>query len=257
MSKLPEYFAIPQPEPAADTENTVCQEKPQTITLHFVDELTGRTATYDFPRGCQCRDVMDRLNREGFLYLHGFSYVIREFSHYIYDQAIDRIPLHNNDLLHVEMRGAEELRKSGSFDRFLEEYTVIVEWAEESSWGSKDNSRSAKILCYGFHTKAAIEDALEKHFPPPPESIAMGPYKGFRIDYDSWPEYRRHPNGENEKLIYLCQLSPQREIHVLAKRRKDVEQPFFMAPLYGCPTAKGLRDAVGALHCDVEIVSYE
>lgn len=50
MRKLLKYFGKPQPEPAAETEIAVSQESPQTITLYFVDELTGRTATYDFRR---------------------------------------------------------------------------------------------------------------------------------------------------------------------------------------------------------------
>lgn len=130
-----------------------------------------------------------------------------------------------------------------------EEYTVSIQWREtwEPMYGQlpKAVDRIDQILCHGYDTKASISMVLEQKYREGRSLI------DFRIDEQCWPQYRIYPNGEREELKYLCQLSPQREITLLAKAMR------FEACLYGCPKAASLRESAGPQHCDVEIVSYE
>lgn len=119
MKKLPGFIKKLLPERKDGPEKPVCQENPQTITLHFVDELTGRTATFDFPRDSQCRDVVNRLHWEAFLPKDVYAFQIREFACFPSYQEINGIHLRNGDTLHVVLENADELRKSGSLSRFL------------------------------------------------------------------------------------------------------------------------------------------
>ena len=271
MKKLPELIKKLLPERKGKPEKPVYPESSQTITLHFVDELTGRAATFDFPQSTLCWRIMFTLQENGFLPPDALGFRIQELKGIPLHREISSCPLRNGDTLHVVLEDADELRKSGSLSRLFEEYTVTIQWQEarERTFSREPEGSCcfARILCHGYDTKSGIEQKLGKKF-------AQGGTAAFKIDEEIWPQYRTHPNGEREKLVYLCQLNsqleyvipvqymaleaelPQQDISLYAKYIPS-EERLPPPPLYGCPTAKGLRDAVGALHCNVEIVSYE
>lgn len=178
-----------------------------------------------------------------------YAFEIREFSCFPSYQRIDCIPLRDGDTLHVMLKDADELRKSSSLSRFLEEYTVDIQWQE--SWGPeyvrppRPVDRFDQILFHGYDTKDSISMVLGQKYRAGSSLIS------FQISEECWPQFRTHPNGEREKLKYLCQLSPQRQIMLVAKAVRYEEV------LYGCPRAASLQEPAGTQHCDVEIVSYE
>lgn len=227
------------------------RENAPKITLHFVDEMTGRTSTFEIPNYYTCGNLTDHVASYGFLAKSRYSnlrYSIRELQEYRPYIKIKDTCLCNGDTLHVEFADVVMLRKSGTIERFFEEYEVTVQWKKIESrfyaLESSDQQYTEKFLCHGYETKSGIEEMLRREHAPGRD------YLQFRIRESSWPDYRAGNSIEPEETKYLCQISKDQKVLLLA------EAEMMEQDLYGCPTAKIFHRVDKLQNCSVEIVDY-
>ena len=194
------------------------RENAPKITLHFVDEMTGRTSTFEIPNYYTCGNLTDHVASYGFLAKSRYSnlrYSIRELQEYRPYIKIKDTCLCNGDTLHVEFADVVMLRKSGTIERFFEEYEVTVQWKKIESrfyaLESSDQQYTEKFLCHGYETKSGIEEMLRRKY------VEYDGCWEFRICESCWPENYVDSRGESGYIKYLCQLTGQRRVSLFAE----------------------------------------
>lgn len=221
------------------------------LTLHFVDEMTGNTRTFEIPEYFTCGNLIDHAKDFGLIAKSPYSnvfYSIRELQDYRPYVKIKDTSLRSGDILHVVFEDAALLGRKAR-ERFYQEYEVTVYWKEKSSRffdeAPSDRCFAERIRCHGFDTKNGLERMLEsKHR----EGRMLS---SFTVLESCWPDYGLKKNGEAIEIKYLCQLSKEQKVVLYA------EAAWEAALLYGCPVARNFQGSNILENCSVEIVDYE